>query len=91
MASIRMMCGHSMDEKPTFSPSIHLDGQQEHHPRCHSFLQDGIWRFLGDCTHEMANQNVPMIPPEPDASFQRRHGWHLFPWTDDDGNPKGAK
>ena len=28
---------------------------------CHSFLQDGRWQFLGDCTHSLGNQSVPMI------------------------------
>lgn len=76
-------------DKPTFSPSMgaNLHGTQEHHPRCHSFLREGVWQFLGDCTHEMAGQHVPMIPPEPDATFEKRHGWHLFPWTDDEGKP----
>ena len=74
---------------PTFSPSMlaNRDKLYEHHPVCHSFLRAGVWEFLGDCTHEMAGQNVPMIPPEEGASFNRRHGWHLFPWTDDEGNP----
>ena len=77
-------------EKPTFTPSMgfNLHKQEEHHPVCHSFLRDGVWQYLGDCTHEMANQHVPMIPPDPDMTLQRRHGWHLFPWTDDEGMPK---
>ena len=77
-------------DKPTFSPSMgaNLRKNQEQHPVCHSFLRDGVWQFLGDCSHAMANQHVPMIPPEPDATFERRHGWHLFPWTDDNGKPK---
>ena len=77
-------------EKPTFSPSMgfNLRNQQEPHPRCHSFLRDGVWQYLNDCTHEMAGQHVPMIPPELDATFERRHGWHLFPWTDDEGKSK---
>jgi hypothetical protein len=29
---------------------------------CHSFLRNGMWQFLGDCTHELANQSVPMSP-----------------------------
>ena len=76
-------------DKPTFSPSIlaNKDKGQEHHPVCHSFLREGVWQFLGDCTHLMAGQYVPMIPPDPDMGFRRRHGWHLFPWTDDEGNP----
>lgn len=29
---------------------------------CHSFLRNGVWQFLGDCAHDMAGQNVPMVP-----------------------------
>lgn len=29
---------------------------------CHSFLRAGHWQFLGDCTHALANQTVPMVP-----------------------------
>lgn len=29
---------------------------------CHSFLQEGVWQFLGDCAHSMAGQQVPMVP-----------------------------
>lgn len=29
---------------------------------CHSFIRDGWWEFLDDCTHELAGQTVPMIP-----------------------------
>ena len=77
-------------EKPTFSPSMlsNQDRSQEHHPRCHSLLTDGIWHFLSDSTHAMAGQSVPMIPPDPNMNFQMRHGWHLFPWTDDEGKPR---
>ena len=31
-------------------------------PRCHSFIRDGVWEFLGDCTHELAGQKVSMVP-----------------------------
>lgn len=80
-------------DKPTFRPSMgaNLHQQEKHHPVCHSFLLDGVWEFLGDCSHAMAGQHVPMIPPEPDSSFERRHGWHLFPWTNDEGKPKEEK
>lgn len=27
---------------------------------CHSFVTDGQIQFLGDCTHELANQTVPL-------------------------------
>ena len=45
---------------PTFSPSIRVtthDGQV-----CHSFLRAGVWQFLGDCTHALAGQSVPVVP-----------------------------
>lgn len=29
---------------------------------CHSLLQEGRWQFLSDCTHELANQTVEMVP-----------------------------
>lgn len=27
---------------------------------CHSFVTDGMIKFLGDCTHELVNQTVPL-------------------------------
>jgi hypothetical protein len=62
-------------ESPTFSPSIltWLDPNPDVDPkydptgkyrsgsRCHSFLVDGVWQFLTDCTHALAGQNVPMV------------------------------
>ena len=75
---------------PTFSPSIvaNLHRQKEYHPVCHSFLKNGIWEYLNDSSHNMAGQNVPMVVPDPDATFEKRHGWHLFPWTDDEGRQR---
>ena len=29
---------------------------------CHSFVSDGQWQFLGDCTHALAGQTVPVVP-----------------------------
>lgn len=29
---------------------------------CHSFIRNGVWEFLGDCTHSLAGQQVPMVP-----------------------------
>ena len=74
-------------DNPTFTPSMlsNRGQREEHHPICHSFVRHGMWQFLGDCTHNMAKYHVPMIPPDPDATFEKRHGWHLFPWTDDEG------
>lgn len=31
---------------------------------CHSFVRNGVVEFLGDCTHKLANQKVP-IPDWP--------------------------
>lgn len=52
-------------EKPTLSPSVlvhqrmHSDGS-EYSPQCHTFIRDGSIEFLGDCTHALAGQTVPM-------------------------------
>lgn len=51
-------------EKPTFTPSIlvtYTTGAGEKEMICHSFIVDGVWQFLNDCTHELAGQNVPMV------------------------------
>lgn len=32
---------------------------------CHSFVTDGMIQYLGDCTHELAGQTIPM-PDLPD-------------------------
>lgn len=48
------------EEKPTFSPSLvgkNLNGKGTN---CHSFLRDGVWEFLNDCTHEFAGKKVPL-------------------------------
>lgn len=29
---------------------------------CHSFVTDGQIQFLGDCTHALAGQTVPLLP-----------------------------
>jgi hypothetical protein len=53
-------------DAPTLSPSILwceivVDGVEV----CHSFLRNGVFEFLSDCTHEHAGQHVPM-PDLPD-------------------------
>ena len=53
-------------EKPTFTPSI-LVGPRHTNAgfkdiRCHSFIRDGVWDFLGDCTHDLKGQQVPLQP-----------------------------
>jgi len=53
------------DESPTFSPSLLVTwdfGDLYEQKRCHSFIEKGYWRFLKDCTHELAGQTVPMEP-----------------------------
>jgi len=50
-------------EKPTFTPSILVTwdwGEKHEKRRCHSFITNGVWRFLNDCTHELAGKEVPM-------------------------------
>lgn len=48
-------------ERPTFGPSLLC-----HYPTmedvCHSYVVDGQWQFLGDSTHALAGQTVPMVP-----------------------------
>lgn len=64
--------------RPTFTPSLLVRGVQwapeygfhkpTHHVEpgqpivCHSFISDGQWQFLGDCTHTLAGQTVPVVP-----------------------------
>lgn len=52
-------------DAPTLSPSIltktyHGEGEARIDYVCHSFLEAGAFRFLGDCTHEYAGQTVQM-------------------------------
>jgi hypothetical protein len=53
--------------RPTFSPSLNISyGNGPDVPRvvCHSFVRDGQIQFLGDCTHALAGQTVPLEPIE---------------------------
>lgn len=55
-------------ERPTFTPSIAVDwyeGPERVHQVCHSHVSDGHIQFLGDCTHALVGQTVP-IGPWPD-------------------------
>jgi len=68
-------------DAPTISPSVLVGGVQwnpgdhfykpHHHVEpggritCHSYVKQGRWEFLGDCTHDLAGQTVP-VPPLPD-------------------------
>lgn len=57
--------------KPTFRPSIKVTWPANPNAKeefkewrteriCHSFVTDGKIQFLSDCTHELANQTVPL-------------------------------
>lgn len=45
----------------TMSPSL-LIHQTPVSPQCHSFIRKGKWEYLGDCTHQLAGQKVPLEP-----------------------------
>lgn len=45
----------------TMSPSL-LVGIPGSDDVCHSFVVSGRWQFLGDCTHALAGQQVPVEP-----------------------------
>lgn len=47
-------------EAPTLTPSILTRTGKDRERVCHSFLRAGVFEFLGDCTHSLAGQNVPM-------------------------------
>ncbi len=49
-------------ERPTFAPSLLTrisltDGERI----CHSFVTEGEWIYLDDCTHALAGQAVPVV------------------------------
>ena len=48
--------------KPTFDGSILTWGGRDPNYRCHSFLTDGVWNYLSDCSHEYAGKSLPAIP-----------------------------
>lgn len=57
----------------TVDPSILLT-QPPTTYRCHSYLRDGVWQYLDDCSHQHAGQSLPMVdlpawlqPEEPTA------------------------
>lgn len=60
-------------ERPTFTPSVLVtwsmpsdnpaefdDTSKDVKKVCHSFVTDGQIQFLGDCTHALAGQTVPL-------------------------------
>ena len=46
-------------EAPTFSPSM-LVNKDYPKSRCHSFVENGKIRFLGDCHHDLKNTTVDL-------------------------------
>lgn len=52
-------------DSPTVKPSILTrGGRADKEIRCHTFVNDGMVQFLGDCTHELAGQTVPLLDVE---------------------------
>lgn len=51
-------------DAPTFKPSVFVNAPGQFHnpgmPSCHSFVTDGKIQFLGDCTHSLAGETVPL-------------------------------
>jgi hypothetical protein len=43
-------------ERPTFAPSLFYPDRV-----CHLFLVNGEIQYLGDCTHHLAGQTVPLL------------------------------
>lgn len=47
----------------TISPSLLVSSPRRDGARvCHSFIRDGRWEFLADCTHPLAGCTAPMVP-----------------------------
>lgn len=50
-------------EAPTISPSLLVTSNPPKGQRvCHSFVREGKFIFLDDCTHTMAGQTIPCAP-----------------------------
>lgn len=51
-------------DKPTFTPSYLVKStrpiDRPGFTCCHSFITDGTWHFLSDCTHVLKGQNIPL-------------------------------
>lgn len=52
-------------DRPSISPSVLVRFTRCDVPQvCHSFVREGVVEFLGDCTHALAGQSVPMRPDD---------------------------
>lgn len=63
-------------DAPTFQPSIKVewrwwDGEKHTDKVCHTFVTAGVIDFLGDCTHKLAGQKVP-LPDLPDDWWEKK-------------------
>lgn len=51
-------------DKPSFMPSmvvtVHDPEGEIPDERCHSFITDGVWRYLSDTTHPLRGEMVPL-------------------------------
>lgn len=66
-------------DNPTFAPSLLIPEQIYTDPennlaRCHSFIRNGQFQYLSDCTHELVGQTVDMV----DVKTNK-----LTPWDED--------
>ena len=64
VAEVSVWGWNSSLERPTFTPSILVNGRVEVFnpavPRCHSFVTDGRIQFLADSTHRLSGQTVDL-------------------------------
>jgi hypothetical protein len=67
--SVLVRSGHHLPEHPAGKPCwcTYNAAHPEQPPVftcdvCHSFVTDGQIQFLGDCTHALAGQTVPLTP-----------------------------
>ena len=51
-------------EKPTLRPSV-LTTASHTGFRCHCWVNDGVAKFLSDCSHDMANTEVSLLDVTP--------------------------
>lgn len=69
-------------DAPTVSPSILTRTGSNMERVCHSFLRAGVFEFLGDCTHSMAGQKVP-LPDLPEWALDEERIARLYDGDDD--------
>lgn len=48
-------------DKPTVSPSILVQAEDDPAQRCHLFVRDGQLVFLADCSHKLRGSTVNMV------------------------------